>query len=141
MEAGDTRDDSGAPPKAMPTGDETIFVVEDDPEVRSFIVGALGSLGYTVLEAEDGPSALALLDEAETIDLLLTDVVLPAGMGGPDIAAAFRKRHPGGKVLYSSGYPQDLLSDRGRQDETVELMLKPYTRQALADRVRKALEA
>ena len=122
-------------------GKETILVVEDDSDVRAFVVAALGIIGYTVLEAEDGPAALSLLDDRHHIDLLLTDVVMPNGMSGRDVANEVLKRDPRIKVLYTSGYTDNAVVHHGRLDEDVELLGKPYTRETLARTVRRILDS
>ncbi len=127
--------------RAQPMGDETILVVEDDPDVRAFVVAALGALGYRVMEAEDGPAALALLDQVSHIDLLLTDVVLPRGMNGRRVAEEVRKRYPRVKTLFSSGYTENAIVHHGTLDQDAELLAKPYTRGALAQKVRRVLDA
>ncbi len=124
-----------------PMGKETILVVEDDSDVRAFVVAALGGIGYTVLEAEDGPAALRLLDDRHHIDLLLTDVVMPSGMSGRDVANEVLKRDPRIKVLYTSGYTDNAVVHHGRLDEDVELLGKPYTRETLARTVRRILDS
>ena len=128
-------------PSAMPMGSETILVVEDDADVRAFVVSALEIIGHTVLEAEDGPTALRLLEDRPHIDLLLTDVVMPGGMSGMDVAKELRKLYPGIKVLYTSGYPGGAIDHHGRLDDGVELLRKPYTRETLTQRVRQVLDA
>ncbi|MCH8999350.1 MAG: type II toxin-antitoxin system prevent-host-death family antitoxin [Proteobacteria bacterium] len=128
-------------PKALPRGEETVLVVEDDPDVRSFVTNALRGLGYDVLEADDGPSVLSLLDDMPEIDLLVSDVVLPGGMNGLQIAEAIRKLRPRIKVLFTSGYAQSAIVHHGQLDEGVELLAKPFTREALARRVREVLDA
>ena len=122
------------------TGNETVLVVEDDKAVRDYLVTVLGRLGYTVLQAEDGPAALEVMATPDTIDLLLTDVVLPRGMSGRDVAIAFRERYPAAGVLYSSGYTRDILNRRNQLDADVVLMNKPYQAQDLAQRVRQVLD-
>ncbi|MDA1099154.1 MAG: PAS domain S-box protein [Proteobacteria bacterium] len=126
--------------KDRPTGDETIMVVEDDKAVRDYLVIVLRRLGYTVLEAEDGPAALEVMAAASGIDLLLTDVILPRGMSGRDVAIAFRKRYPAAGVLNSSGYTREILNRRGQLEQGVVLMNKPYQTPALAQRVREVLD-
>ncbi len=127
--------------RAQPMGDETVLVVEDDPDVRAFVVAALGVLGYRVMEAEDGPAALALLNQVSRIDLLLTDVVLPRGMNGRQVAEEVRKRYPRLKTLFSSGYTENAIVHQGTLDKDAELLAKPYTREALAQKVRRVLDA
>ena len=126
---------------AMPTGHETVFVVEDDPDVRAFVVAAVKALGYQVFEASDGPSAIAALEHLPQLDLLLSDVVLPGGMNGRDVAECVQKRFPGAKLLFMSGYPRDAIVHQGRLDEDVALLTKPYTRTELAQTLRRVLDA
>lgn len=126
--------------KNRPTGDETILVVEDDRDVRDFLVIVLGRLGYTVLEAEDGPDALDVMTVSGPIDLLLTDVILPRGMSGKDVAIAFRERFPLAGVIFSSGYTHEILSHRGQLEDGVILMNKPYQTLAVAQQVREVLD-
>jgi PAS domain S-box-containing protein len=127
--------------QAMAMGDETILVVEDDPDVRAFVVGALSVLGYEILEAKDGPAAMALLDDAPEIDLLFTDVVLSGGMNGREIAEKIRQRYPRVRVLFTSGYTSNAIVHHGRLDDNVRLLSKPYRREDLARRVREALDS
>lgn len=126
--------------KDRPKGTETIFVVEDDEAVRQYLVTVLSRLGYTVLQAADGPAALKIIAAAGAIDLLLTDVVLPRGLSGRDVAIAFRERYATAGVIYSSGYTREILNHRGQLDEGVVLMNKPYQIQFLAQRVREVLD-
>ena len=121
-------------------GSDRIMVVEDDPDVRQFIVNALKRLGYSVVSAENGPQAMIVATEAEKIDLLISDVVLPGGMTGPDVADRFLEIFPKGKVLFTSGYIGDDLVMRSRLESEVELLSKPYTLQALAAKVRTVLD-
>lgn len=119
---------------------DKIMVVEDDPDVRQFIVNALKRLGYAVVSAENGPQAMQVANEVEKIDLLISDVVLPGGMTGPDVADRFLEIFPKGKVLFTSGYIGDDLVMRSRLETDVELLSKPYTLQALAAKVRTVLD-
>ena len=123
-----------------PTGDETILVVEDDQGVRSYLVTVLRRLGYTVLEANDGPAALEVMAASGLIDLLLTDMIMPRGMNGRDVAAAFHDRYPAAGVLYSSGYTREVLNRRSGLEDDAALMNKPYQTPALARRVREVLD-
>jgi len=126
--------------KDRPTGDEMILVVEDDEAVRKFLVIVLRQLGYGVQEAEDGPAALAVMAASGPFDLLLTDVILPRGMSGRDVATAFGKHYPSAGVIYSSGYTREILNHRGQLAAGAALMNKPYQAQALAQRVREVLD-
>ena len=130
-----------APPRAqnsIPTGTERILVVEDDADVRQFVELALRSLGYTVVAYPDGPSALDNIDGIEKIDLLLTDVVLPGGMNGDELALQVQDRCPHINVLFTSGYVQDsIILSKG---SGLNLLAKPYRRDSLAERVRDTLD-
>ncbi|WP_246848015.1 hybrid sensor histidine kinase/response regulator [Sphingomonas beigongshangi] len=120
---------------------ETVLVTEDDDDVRAYTVDCLRELGYRVLEAHDGASALRLLDRQEQpIDLLFTDVVMP-GMSGRELADEARVRQPRLKVLYTSGYTRDAIQHGGRLDAGVEMIAKPFTYAALAQKIRDVLDA
>lgn len=129
------------PKRNQHRGDETILVVEDYPDIRAYVVATLEALGYHVMEAEDGPAALAMLEQVPRIDLLLTDVVLPRGMNGRQVAEEIQKRYPRVKILFTSGYSEDAILHHGTLDEGAELLAKPYTRETLAQKVRVALDA
>ncbi len=117
-----------------------IMVVEDDPDVRDFVVNALTRMGYSVIWAADGHEALNVAEDNETIDMLISDVVLPGEMTGPDVVDRLLHRFPDTKVLFTSGYLGDDLKIHGRFEEDAELLSKPYTIQALSDKVKQALE-
>lgn len=127
----------------MPEGssEETILVVEDDDDVRTYSVETLRDLGYRVLEAHDGPSAIRLLERQVQVDLLFTDVVLPGGLTGAQIAAHAAVLRPSLKVLYTTGYARNAIIHQGRLDKGVELIGKPFTSKELAERVRDLLDA
>ena len=112
-----------------------ILVVEDDGDVRTVAATMLARLGYTVVEAGDGPAALAALDKMDRVDLLFTDVVLPRGMNGRALAEEAVRRRPGLKVLFTSGYTQNSIVHHGRLDEGVELIVKPYPSGDLARKI------
>jgi signal transduction histidine kinase/ActR/RegA family two-component response regulator len=120
--------------------DECILVVEDDAEVRAYVVETLRGLGYDVIEAPGAEEALALLDRHKTISLLLTDVVMP-GQNGRKLAEAARARQASLKVLYMTGYSRNAIVHQGRLDPGVELLQKPLTSEQLATTVRKILDA
>jgi signal transduction histidine kinase len=121
-------------------GNETILVVEDDETVRFFSVEALRELSYRVLEAGDGPTALGLLKNLdENIQLLLTDVVLPSGMNGADLAAEALRLRPGLKVLFTTGYDRNALAHL-HLETGVQILNKPFVHADLAITVRQALE-
>ncbi|MDB5857336.1 MAG: sensory box protein [Ramlibacter sp.] len=116
-----------------------ILLVEDDELVRRFASDQLIDLGYTVLQAQDGPQALAILVQDDAIDLLFTDVVMP-GMSGRELADLARAQRPALRVLYTSGYPEDAIVHDGRLDAGVQLLAKPYRREELARRVGAILQ-
>jgi PAS domain S-box-containing protein len=123
------------------TREETILVCEDDDDVRTYSVEVLRELGYRVLEAHDGPSALRLLErQGGEVDLLFTDVVLPSGMMGDELAEKARGLRPGLKVLFTTGYARNAIVHHGRLDPGVELITKPFTYADLAARIRDLLD-
>jgi signal transduction histidine kinase/CHASE3 domain sensor protein len=135
---GETEVASVATPAAT-GGVETILVVEDDNLVRTFVTAQLQSLGYKTVAAPDARTALALVERGEPFDLLFTDVVMPGGMSGRQLAEEVAKRRPGVKVLYTSGYTDNAVVHHGKLDEGVLLLTKPYRRNQLADMIRLAL--
>ena len=132
---------AAAETNAAPAGRETILVVEDEEKVRAASVEMLEELGYRVLEASDGPSALDLLGGNGAIDLLFTDVVLPGGMNGKQLADKVRDEVPAVKVLYTTGYARNAIVHHGRLDPGVELITKPFSYTQLASKIRAVLES
>jgi PAS domain S-box-containing protein len=131
---------SGIEPEgALPRGRETVLVVEDQEDVRDFVTHALEELGYRVLTAADGRRALESLERHPGIALLFTDIVMPGGMGGRELAAVARQRRPGLKVLFTSGYTKNGVV-RGDGGSDLDLLSKPYDVGLLAARVRQALD-
>jgi CheY-like chemotaxis protein len=129
-----------AGPAAPPAGgSEAILVVEDDALVRNFVTTQLVALGYNAVSAADGPSALVHLKNGEHFDLLFTDVVMPGGMSGRQLADEAEKIRPGLKVLYTSGYTDDTIMHQGRLDPGLLLLQKPYRKGDLARMIRQAL--
>jgi len=120
-------------------GAETIFVVEDDTLVRNFVTAQLQSLGYKTVAAPDSRAALQLIEAGQPFDLLFTDIVIPGGMSGRELAEEVAKRRPGLKVLYTSGYTDNAIVHHGKLDDGVMLLTKPYRRNQLAEMIRKAL--
>jgi len=120
-------------------GAETILVAEDDEQVRATVVELLSGLGYRVLKAKDAESALTMIESGLAIDLLFTDVVMPGPLKSPDLARKARERLPSLAVLFTSGYTENAIVHGGRLDAGVELLAKPYTRDALARKVRQLL--
>ncbi|MRG57970.1 GAF domain-containing protein [Phyllobacterium sp. SYP-B3895] len=120
-------------------GTETILVAEDDEEVRATVVEMLGDLGYRVLKAKDAASALSIIESGVPIDVLFTDVVMPGPLGSPELARQARQRQPQIAVLFTSGYTENAIVHGGRLDPGVELLSKPYQREALARKIRHIL--
>lgn len=128
-----------APPGEVNGGQETILVVEDDDEVREVAESMLTELGYRVVRAKDAAAALAIVDSGMPIDLIFTDVMMPGAMRSPELARKAKDRLPSVAVLFTSGYTQNAIVHGGRLDPGVELLPKPYTREALARKIRHVL--
>ncbi|MDZ4869832.1 MAG: PAS domain S-box protein [Alphaproteobacteria bacterium] len=137
-------DGAVAAPRAVDTpitgGHEKVLLVEDDDYVREFAAVQLKDLGYKVTVARDGNEALAIIKQTPDFDLLFTDVVMPGGMKGPELAAASRKINPALRVLYTSGYTENAIVHHGRLDPGIHLLNKPYRRHDLALKLRQALD-
>jgi PAS domain S-box-containing protein len=121
-------------------GTETILVAEDDDEVRATAAEMLTDLGYRVFKARDAASALSIIEKGHAIDLLFTDVVMPGVLKSPELAHKARGRLPKIAVLFTSGYTENAIVHGGRLDAGVDLLPKPYTRDALARKIRQVLE-
>ena len=122
-------------------GDEVVLVVEDDPFVRGHAISSLQGFGYRVVVAADGREALRLIAGGAQPELLFTDIVMPGGVSGWELAAQAREMIPELKVLFTSGYPLESLASRGQVDAEARLLAKPYRLAELARRVREALDA
>ncbi|RZI93284.1 MAG: response regulator, partial [Variovorax sp.] len=118
---------------------ETVLLIEDEDTLRQLIREVLGDAGYTVLGAEDGPTGLRMLQAGGRIDLLVTDVGLPGGMNGRQVADAGRAVRPGLKVLFITGYAETAAVGNGLMEEGMEVMTKPFEIAALAAKVREML--
>jgi PAS domain S-box-containing protein len=127
----------------IPRGDssETILVVEDDDDVRAHTTSTLRELGYRILEAPNGKIALEMLAQRPEINLIFTDVGLPGGMNGRQLAEAARLQRRDVKILYTTGYARNAIVHDGRLDPGVQLITKPFTYSALAARLRDVLDA
>jgi PAS domain S-box-containing protein len=129
-----------APPAELGSVSETVLVVEDDDDVRTYTVGILRELGYRVVESPDGAAALHVLERQEPpVDLILTDVVMPK-MSGRELAEAARRIQPGVKVLFTSGYTRDAIMRDGRLEPGVDLLSKPFNYVTLAAKTRDLLD-
>ncbi len=122
-----------------PAPGEMVLVVEDDQVLRGLALRILNDLGYQTIGAEDGPTALTILDSADHVDLLLTDVVLPKGMNGPELARRVRSRRPAAKVLFMSGYPRDAAFGDGGPEDSAQILTKPFSKEELVYMVRKTM--
>ena len=124
----------------LPRGTETVFIVEDELLVRKIAIKILTRLGYKVMSVDDGVHALSdIKKSAIQIDLLLTDVVMP-NMNGRELAEKVQMEYPEMKVLFTSGYTENVIAHHGILDEGLNFIGKPYTPQALAEKVRKVLD-
>ena len=118
---------------------ETVLVVEDDDGVREFAINVLDSLGYKAIGAADGQAGLAALERNPAVSVLLSDVVLPGGMRGPELAGKARERRPTLKVLFMSGYTQLGNIRAGEALSEAQLIRKPFRRAELGERLRAVL--
>lgn len=118
---------------------ETILVVEDDERVRRLTVRRLEGIGYRVLQAGDGPAALDTLNRGEEIDLVFTDLMMPGGLSGREVAARARVLRPGIKVLLTSGYAEELMHGEDLRREQLKLLRKPYQQVDLIAALRELL--
>jgi nitrogen-specific signal transduction histidine kinase/ActR/RegA family two-component response regulator len=125
---------------ALPRGSEKILLVEDDALVREMVMMQLGNLGYRVVSAAGASEALGVLNAERGFDLLFTDVVMPGGLHGLELADEARKICPGLRVIFTSGYAENAVVHDGRVDHGVHLLNKPYRRSELATKIRAALE-
>lgn len=130
------------PELSIPEGDaeETILVLEDDDDVRTYSVEVLRELGYRVIEAHDGASALRLLERQTRVDLLFSDVVLPGEMTGAQVAKQATVLRPALKILFTTGYARNAIVHQGRLDQGVRLITKPFSAADLARKVRDILD-
>jgi CheY-like chemotaxis protein len=130
-----------APPVApVEGGQESILVVEDDPLVRAFVIMQLKSLGYTILATSNGAEALKLIEQGADFDLLFTDVMMPGGMNGRQLAAEALKRRPSLMVLFTSGFTEEAILHHGHLEPGVLLLPKPYRKSDLAHMIRAAID-
>ncbi|RWX80775.1 PAS domain-containing sensor histidine kinase [Neorhizobium lilium] len=131
-------EEAGAAEMPLPQGDETVLVVEDDRRVRRVAVARLSSMGYSVLEAESGHGALAILKDNRDIALLFTDIVMPGGMTGDELAQEAREIRPDLAVLFTSGYSEPALAAKNIIPGA-QWLRKPYTARELASTIRELL--
>jgi PAS domain S-box-containing protein len=126
---------------ARAIGAETVLVVEDDQALRAYTVETLTELGYRVLEAACGADALAIIGQPQEIDLLFTDIVMPGGLNGRQLADEATRRRPRLRVLYTTGYTRNAIVHHGRLDPGVHMIGKPFSYAELGAKVRAVLDA
>ena len=119
---------------------ETVLVVDDEPTVRMLVTDVLAEFGYTAIEAADGPAGLAVVRSGVRIDLLVTDVGLPNGMNGRQVADAARALRPGLKVLFITGYAENAVLNQGHLQPGMHVLTKPFAMETLASRVKGLIE-
>jgi PAS domain S-box-containing protein len=127
--------------RELPTGSETILVVEDDTLVRDYVTDQLLVMGYTVIAVGDGRAALSEIDSGRPLDVLFTDVVMPGGMNGRELAEEALIRRPELKVLFTTGYTEDVMVLQGKLAAGTQLLNKPYGRAQLARKLRSVIES
>ena len=127
----------GETPRAV--AGETVLIVDDEPTVRMLVADVLSDLGYAAIEAEDGAAGLRALQSGARVDLLVTDVGLPGGMNGRQVADAARALRPGLKVLFITGYAENAVVGNGHLDPGMEVLTKPFTIDDLAARIRRLI--
>jgi CheY-like chemotaxis protein len=123
----------------LPRGSETVLVVEDDPALRQVMVRVLPRLGYSVIEAKDGSQALEILTR-DNIDLLLTDVVMPGDVSGPELARRALERNTAIKVVLATGFADDMIAEIADLGNHAVLLRQPFRREDLAQILRQALD-
>ncbi|SPB17226.1 PAS/PAC sensor hybrid histidine kinase [Caballeronia novacaledonica] len=136
---GDAADQAASPVSGAEAG-ETILIVDDEPSVRMLIVDVLEEAGYQVIEAADSVAGLKLLQSNVRIDLLISDVGLPGGMNGRQMADAARQARPELKVLFITGYAENSVIGSGRLDPGMQVLTKPFSIETLAARVRQLVD-
>ena len=136
-----------APEPPAETGDahlqgagEVVLVIDDEPAIRMLIADVLDDFGYTHIEAADGPSGLRVLESSARIDLLITDVGLPGGMNGRQVADAARVLRPELRVLFITGYAENAAVGNGHLERGMEVLTKPFAMEAMAQRIRRLVE-
>ena len=139
--AGDETEEEVVKSVALGNRSETVLVVEDDEDVRNYSADTLHELGYRVIEARDAKAALQMLEAHPDTAVLFTDVGLPGGMNGRQLANEARSRHSGLKVLFTTGYARNAIVHEGRLDPGVELLTKPFTQAALGEKLRDIIDA
>ena len=136
-------DNSASFTKGMePTGDgEVVMVIDDEPTIRMLITETLTDAGYSAIEASDGPTGLRILQSPAKIDLLITDVGLPGGMNGRQVADAARALRPGLKVLFITGYAENAVVGNEQLEKGMHVIAKPFEMERLARMIREMIKS
>ena len=137
----DAEDHLPAPGIATGGDGQVVLVVDDEPVIRALIVELLNDKGYLALEASNGPTALRVLDATVRVDLLITDVGLPGGMNGRQIADAARTTRPDLRVLFITGYAENAAIGNGHVERWMSVMTKPFEMEALARKIETILNS
>jgi PAS domain S-box-containing protein len=127
-------------PSRAPADGEVVLVIDDEPTIRMLVAEVLAESGYAVIEAQDGPAGLRILESNARVDLLITDVGLPGGMNGRQVADAARVTRPNLKVLFITGYAENAIMRRGRLENGMFILTKPFQMEVLASRIREIIE-
>ncbi len=140
---GEEDEESPALPDAATEAEagETVLVIDDEPSVRMLMVDALTDLGYVCVEAGDGPSGLKVLESPARIDLLVTDVGLPGGLNGRQVADAARALRPDLRILFVTGYAENAVLNHGHIEHGMEVLTKPFAVEELRRRVAALLQS
>lgn len=134
--------DAPADLEGVPRGEgETVLVIDDEPTVRMLVSEVLADMGYTAIEADDGAAGLKVLNSSARVDLLVTDVGLPGGINGRQVADAAREIRPDLKVLFITGYAENAVLSHGHLDPGMHVMTKPFAIEALATRIRELIDS
>ncbi|MDB5460824.1 MAG: sensory box protein [Caulobacteraceae bacterium] len=120
---------------------ETVLIVDDEPTVRMLVTDVLDGAGYNAIEAADGAAGLKVLESGARVDLLITDVGLPGGMNGRQVADAGRVLRPGLKVLFITGYAENAVIGSGRLDPGMQVITKPFAVEALGEKIRQMIDS
>lgn len=135
-------DAANVPEASESLGDgEVVLVIDDEPSIRMLITDVLSDTGYSVLEASDGPAGLRVLQSAARIDLLITDVGLPGGMNGRQVADVARTLRPDLKVLFITGYAENALMGNGHLEKGMHVLAKPFEVERLAIKIRELVKS
>ncbi|MBE9607015.1 PAS domain-containing protein [Acetobacteraceae bacterium H6797] len=137
LDSGDAMPEAGQAPRAE--AGETVLIVDDEPTVRMLVTEVLEELGYSAIEAADGAAGLKVLQSDARVDLLITDVGLPGGLNGRQVADAARVVRPGLKVLFITGYAENAVVGNGHLEAGMHVLTKPFTMETLAARIRELI--